>query len=130
MISAIGPPQDFPKQVPGHGHFGQLGPVGTRPTGLARAGGAGGAWELGQDAVAQEFDDAPLVPGDPRIDRLLAVRLERGQRARLVRAHEAGVAEAAKTAASLRSMDARPEHARGSPVPGAMLCKSARKAQG
>ncbi len=58
-----------------------------------------------------------------------AGRREARQRARLVGAHEAGVAEAAKTAASLRSMDAPPEYARGSPVPGAILRKAAGKAE-
>ena len=43
-------------------------------------------------AIAHELDDAAVLLGNPDIDKLLAVRLERSERARLILFHEAAVA--------------------------------------
>nr|WP_292598640.1 hypothetical protein [Mesorhizobium sp.] len=47
--------------------------------------------KLQQQTVAGRLDDMALVLGDERVDQLLAVRLEGGQRLRLVLAHQARV---------------------------------------
>ena len=49
------------------------------------------AGELDQRAVAHELDDAAVMFGDHRIDDLAAQRLEPGQGARLVEAHQPAV---------------------------------------
>src|SRR5262249_32820464 len=48
--------------------------------------------KLEQQAVASGRGDAATVLGDLRVDQLSPVGLERGQRAALVAAHEAGIA--------------------------------------
>jgi hypothetical protein len=50
------------------------------------------ARELGQEPVAHELHDAPAAPADLGLHQLLAQRHEALQRARLVGAHEARVA--------------------------------------
>ena len=51
------------------------------------------ARELDQRAVARELDDTAAVLGDPRLDELLAQRLEPGVRARLVGFHQPAVTD-------------------------------------
>jgi hypothetical protein len=46
---------------------------------------------VAHDPVAGELHDPPLVPGDLCVDELLAVRLQRRRRSRLVGAHEPAV---------------------------------------
>ena len=48
------------------------------------------AAELDQHTIAGDLEDAALVPGDQRLQHLLASRLERGQRTGLVLAPSAG----------------------------------------
>jgi len=50
------------------------------------------AGEFDQHAVAGGLDDAPSVLADFRIDQLAPVRLEAGERALLVGAHQPGIA--------------------------------------
>ena len=46
------------------------------------------AGELAERAVAHELDDAAAVLGDERLDQLLPVRLQSGERAGLVALHK------------------------------------------
>jgi hypothetical protein len=50
------------------------------------------AWELDQHPVAGQLHDAALMPGDCRIDQFVSMTFEAGERADLVRAHQAAVA--------------------------------------
>ena len=50
------------------------------------------AGKLHQNAVADQLEDAALVRLDPAVDQAPPVRLERGQRSRLVQPHQAAVA--------------------------------------
>ena len=50
------------------------------------------AGKLDQASVAGGFDDAPAMPGDTGIDQLAPARLELGERAFLVSAHQARIA--------------------------------------
>jgi hypothetical protein len=60
------------------------------------------ARKLDQDAVTRRFDDSAPMLGNLRVDQVVAMGAQSGQRARLVLAHQAAVAgyTAARTAAS------------------------------
>ena len=78
------------------------------------------ARELRQQAVAHQLDDAPAVGGHLGIDQVTAKRLERGERAGLVRLHEARVAD------HVRGQDGR----QTTPGPGCRHRGSHRRATG
>jgi len=62
------------------------------PLNLDRArDGVDDARELDQRPVAHELDDAAVMPVDRRLDEIVTKRLEPGERARLVHAHQAAV---------------------------------------
>jgi hypothetical protein len=60
-------------------------------------GGAGNrvhhARKFHQHAVARELDDASLMPGDLAVDEIRLKCLQCGERARLIRTHEAAVSD-------------------------------------
>jgi hypothetical protein len=55
--------------------------------------GIDGAGELDEGAVAHQFDHSPGMPGDRRIDDVAAQRLQPAERAGLIEAHQARIAD-------------------------------------
>ena len=49
------------------------------------------AWELGEQTVAGQLDNSPLVSGDSRVEQFRPMRLEAGERGHLVSAHQPAV---------------------------------------
>jgi hypothetical protein len=55
--------------------------------------GLNGARELGQQTVAHQLDDAPMILGDLGVDQLFAMGLQCRQRARLILSNKAAVTD-------------------------------------